>query len=62
MSAQAPLASKDVNAPMEAKDSGVATGDVKAAGGVKSLEYHRQMLQNKIAADQRYVWSLLLGF
>ncbi|KAI1462261.1 hypothetical protein F4805DRAFT_409923 [Annulohypoxylon moriforme] len=46
------LSEKDVNVPVQAQDTANASNNGKPSGA-KTLEYHRQMLQSKMA-DEKY--------
>ncbi|KAI0885177.1 uncharacterized protein GGS22DRAFT_162972 [Annulohypoxylon maeteangense] len=46
------LSEKDVNVPVQAQDAATANNNGKPSGA-KALEYHRQMLQSKMA-DEKY--------
>ncbi|KAI1215002.1 uncharacterized protein F4807DRAFT_405453 [Annulohypoxylon truncatum] len=46
------LSEKDVNVPVQTQDATTANNNGKPAGA-KALEYHRQMLQSKMA-DEKY--------
>ena len=53
------LSAKDVNANMAAAQAQGNHGDVKKAD-VKSMDYHRQVLQNKIAEEKYNATNLKL--
>lgn len=50
------LSDKDVNAPVQVQDAAAGNKDSKSTG-IKSLEYHRQVLQSKMEEEkqQQYI-------
>lgn len=45
------LSDKDVNAPVQVQDAAAGNKDSKSTG-IKSLEYHRQVLQSKMEEEK----------